>query len=56
MISGIPVEYVKFLNRTIWLLDETITDNTTPGHSVPGSNGNEDVLHTPKALKFESNH
>ena len=35
------------LNRSIWLIDGTLTDITTPGQSEPGSNGNERVLNTP---------
>ena len=33
--------------NSIWPLDRTLSDATTPGQSVPESNGNEGVLHIP---------
>ena len=42
-----PMEYESFLNRSILLIDGTLTSTT----SRPESNGNEGVLHTPKISK-----
>ena len=38
--------YVISFNRFIWPIDEILTDTTTPGQNVRGSNGNEEVLYT----------
>ena len=35
------------LNRSIRLIDGTLTGTTTPGQSEPGSNCYKGVLHTP---------
>ena len=35
----------KFLNSTIWSIDETLRGFTTPGESGLRSNGTEEVLH-----------
>ena len=37
-----------FLNRSIWLIDRTLTGTTTPGQSGPASNDKEKVLHIPQ--------
>ena len=39
------------LNSSIWLIDRTISDTTTPGQSGPGSDGNEGVLRIPQNLR-----
>ena len=44
--SSIPIEYEQFSNRSIWLIDGTLTGTITPGQSGHGSNDNEEVLHT----------
>ena len=31
-------------NNTIWFIDRTLSDATTPGQSGPGSNDNEGVV------------
>ena len=36
----------KWLNNSIWPIDETLTSTTTLGQSGPGSNSNEEVLNT----------
>ena len=36
----------KWLNSSIWPIDGILTDITTPGQSGPGSNGNEELLHS----------
>ena len=33
----------------IWPIDRTLIGATTPGYNGPGSDGNEEVLHIPKA-------
>ena len=38
-------------NSSIWLIDRTQSDATTPGQSGPGNNGNEGVLHIPQNSK-----
>ena len=35
--------YELFLNRDIWLIEETLTDTITSGQSGTGSNCNEDA-------------
>ena len=52
MASSIPIELELFLNRTIWPIDGTLRDITTPSQSEPWSNGNEKILHTPPELQF----
>ena len=42
---------IIFLNRPIWLIDGTLTGNTTPSQSRPGSNDNEGVLNTLQIFK-----
>ena len=44
MILGIPIEYKKFFNKSIRLIDWTQTCTTTPCQSGPGINGNEAIL------------
>ena len=36
-------------NSSIWPIDRTLSSATTPDKSEPGSDGNEGVLHIPKA-------
>ena len=36
-------------NSSIWAIDRTQSGATTPSQSEPGSDGNEGVLHIPKA-------
>ena len=40
-----PIEYEQFLNRSIWLMNRTLTGITTLGQSGPGSNHDVVVLH-----------
>ena len=40
MASNIPIEYEKYLNRSISPIDGTLTGLTTLGQSEPKSNGN----------------
>ena len=35
--------------NTIWSIDRTLSSATTLGQSVPGSDGNEGVLHIPQS-------
>ena len=46
MASSILIEYILFLNRSIWPIDGTLICTTTQAQSGSGSNGNEEVLHT----------
>ena len=39
------------MNISSWPIDGTLTSTTTPGHSKPGSNGNEGVLHIPQSSR-----
>ena len=36
---------------SIWLIDRTLSDATTPGKSGPGNSGSEGVLHIPQISK-----
>ena len=36
---------VKWLNSSIWPIDETLTGTTTTSQSGHGNNGNEGILH-----------
>ena len=36
------------MNGSIWLIDGTLTGNTTPDQNEPMSNNNEEVIHIPK--------
>ena len=38
----------KWLNSSIWPIDQTLTGTTTPGQSGRGGNGKESVLHIPQ--------
>ena len=38
-------------NSSIWPIDKTLLDATTPGQSEPGSNDNEGVLHISQSSK-----
>ena len=38
-------------NSSIWPIDRTLSDATSPSQSGPGSNGNEEVLHIPQISK-----
>ena len=39
-------EFRKLLHISIWLIDGTLTDSTTPGQREPGSNDNEGIRHS----------
>ena len=41
----------KWLNSSIWSIDGTLIDITTPGQSGPGSNDSERVLHIPQSSR-----
>ena len=45
---------VKWLNSSIWPIDWTQTDTTTPGQSGAESNGNQRVLHITQSSKTEA--
>ena len=38
-------KYSKWLNSSIWLVEETLTGTIIPGPSKPRGNGNEGVFH-----------
>ena len=44
------------MNKSIWPIDGTLTDTTTPDQSGPGRNGNKGVFHTPKDPGLEPHH
>ena len=46
MVSSIPIQYQLFTNKPISSTYGTLTSTAT--HNLPGSNGNERVLHTPQ--------
>ena len=51
--SFIPIEFKKMF-ITLWPVDETLTDTTNlPDQNRPLSNGNEEVLHTPRISRIE---
>ena len=54
MLSSIRICFKLFSNRSICLIDGTLTDTNTPRLGGPGSYGNEGVLHTPRAAELES--
>ena len=55
MALNISIEYESCLNRSIWLIDGTLTGTTTtPDQSEPGSNDNESILYTPQISKPEA--
>ena len=41
-------------NSFIWLIYRSLSGATTPGQSVPGSNGNEGVIHIPQSSRTRS--
>ena len=43
-------------NSSIWYIDRILSGATTPGQSGPGSDGNEGVLHIPKAPALPEPH
>ena len=49
-------KYRKWLNNSIWLVDETLTGTTTLGQSASVSNGNEEVLYIPKVQGLKPYH
>ena len=42
----------KWLNISIWPIDETLKGTTTPGQSGPENNGNEGVFHILKSFSI----
>ena len=44
------------MHSSIWPINGTLTDTSTPGKSEPESNGNEWALHIPETLKLEPRH
>ena len=54
MESIIPIKYKSFLNRSMWLIDWTLTNITTPDQSGPRIESNERVLHTPQISRIEA--
>ena len=44
LTSVICLYTVKWLNNSIWLIDRTLTDTTTPDQSRPGSGDNKEVV------------
>ena len=51
MISSITTECKWFANRPIWIIDKSITDNTTPGQNGHGTNGNHRVFYSPQSSR-----
>ena len=49
----IGFKYSKLLNSSIWPIDGTLTGTNTPSLSVPGNNGNEEVLHILQSSRNE---
>ena len=53
MTKTVVFQTIQFSIRTqfssIWPLDRTLLDVTTPGQSRPGNNGNEGVLGIPQS-------
>ena len=43
----IQITNYLFLSKSIWSTDETLTGTTIPSRNGRGSNGNEQLLHTP---------
>ena len=41
----------KWLNSSIWLIDESLTGTTTTDHSGSGNNSNEEVFHIPQSFR-----
>ena len=39
-------------NSSIWPTDRTLSGDTTPGQSGPGSDGNKEVLHIPQSFSI----
>ena len=37
------------MKSSIWFIDEKLTSKITPGQSGPGSDGNEEIFHTPRS-------
>ena len=52
VIFRMNIQFSTQFNST-WLLDRTLSGATTPGQSGPGSDGNERVLHFPKAAALQ---
>ena len=46
--------YIKWINISIWSIDETPTGSIIPGQCGPGSNDIERVLHIPKKSRTEA--
>ena len=44
-------KFSKWLNRSIWPINGTLTDTTTPSLSKPGCTGNEGALHIPQSSR-----
>ena len=44
MVSGISIEYMWFMNRSIGSIDGFITSTTISVQSGTGSNGNDEAL------------
>ena len=40
-----PTNFNKWLNISIWPIDQTLTNSTALHQNGPGSNGNEGILH-----------
>ena len=49
LISVICLHIIKWSNSSIWTIDRTLLDATTPGQSGTGSNGNKGVLCIPQS-------
>ena len=44
------------LNRSIWLIDGTLTGTTTPGQSGPGSSSKKELLYILRYLELKPHH
>ena len=47
---------VKWSNSSAWPIEVTLSGNTSPDKSGPGSNGNDGALHVPQILGLELHH
>ena len=50
----ICLDIVKWLNRSIWPIDGSLTGTTTPDRSGLGSNGNKGVLYISQSSRTEA--
>ena len=49
--AHIPIVNEYVLNKSIWPINETLTNTFTPGPNMPRSNGNKKVRHTSRSSR-----